>query len=121
MFFLNRSKMVCVASLSFALALGINAFAKTETKTNYEKSVTQKEDSKSFGELTDKITISGQVRVRPEFRKDLMQAVPAVPGAQEEDLSVLLRTRIGFLFKPTRIMARMPPQDTIAGIHCSFI
>lgn len=52
-------------------------------------------------DVADKITVSGQVRVRPEFRKDLTQAVPAVPGPTEEDVSVLLRTRLGVQFDPT--------------------
>jgi hypothetical protein len=52
-------------------------------------------------DVANKVTISGQVRVRSEFRKDLTQAVPAVPGPAEEDVSVLLRTRLGLQFDPT--------------------
>lgn len=54
-----------------------------------------------LGDVVDKVTITGEVRVRPEFRKDLSQTVPAVPGAREEDLSVLLRSRFGVFFDPT--------------------
>lgn len=54
-----------------------------------------------LSEVAEKVSVSGQVRVRPEFRRNLTQAVPAVPGAREEDLSVLLRSRLGFAFDPT--------------------
>lgn len=55
----------------------------------------------TLAEVASKITVTGQIRVRPEFRKDLTQAVPAVPGAREEDLSVQQRARLGFQFDPT--------------------
>lgn len=54
-----------------------------------------------FSQIADKVSVSGQVRVRPEFRRNLTQATPAVPGAAEEDLSVLLRSRLGLAFDPT--------------------
>jgi hypothetical protein len=52
----------------------------------------------TLSNVGDKIKIDAQVRVRPEFRKDLTQTVPAVPGSAEEDFSVLLRSRLGFRF-----------------------
>lgn len=51
--------------------------------------------------LLEKLKFSGQVRVRPEFRSNLTQAIPNVPAVAEEDLSGLLRTRFGLLFAPT--------------------
>ena len=57
--------------------------------------------SATLDSISDKISISAQVRVRPEFRKDLTQTLPATPGAVEEDFSTLLRSRIGFKFDPT--------------------
>lgn len=54
-----------------------------------------------LSDVGDKLTLSGQVRVRPEFRRNLTQAYPAVPGAREEDFSTLLRSRLGLRFDPT--------------------
>lgn len=54
-----------------------------------------------FSEIGDMVSVSGQVRVRPEFRHNLTQAVPSTPGAREEDFSTLLRTRLGLSFDAT--------------------
>lgn len=51
--------------------------------------------------VADKVSVSAEVRLRPEFRRNLTQAIPNVPGAREEDLSVLLRSRLGVGFDPT--------------------
>lgn len=45
-------------------------------------------------------TPSGQVRLRPEFRRNLMQTAPGTPGPRAEDLSVLSRVRLGLRVKP---------------------
>jgi len=52
--------------------------------------------------IADKIRVSGQVRVRPEFRNNLSQALVNVPGASPTDFSVLLRSRVGVQFTPTK-------------------
>jgi hypothetical protein len=57
-------------------------------------------EEKSFGEINDKLTFSGQVRIRPEFRHNLSLVVPATPSAIDEDFSVLLRSRFGLKFAP---------------------
>lgn len=62
---------------------------------------TETQAKQKLGQVLDKITIDAEVRVRPEFRKDLTQTVPAVPGPNEEDFSVLLRTRLGLRFDMT--------------------
>lgn len=54
-----------------------------------------------FSDIGDKVTLDAEMRVRPEFRKDLSSTVPAVPGSAEEDFSVLLRSRLGLMFSPT--------------------
>lgn len=54
-----------------------------------------------ISEASDKISVDAQVRLRPEFRHDLTQAPINVPGNREEDVSVLLRSRLGFGFDPT--------------------
>ncbi|HBF12625.1 MAG TPA: hypothetical protein DDW49_04420 [Deltaproteobacteria bacterium] len=62
--------------------------AKTETT---EKSL-----------VWDKLKFSGQVRVRPEIRRNLSQTVPMVPGEREEDVSTLLRSRFGIRYNPEK-------------------
>lgn len=52
-------------------------------------------------DISEKLSVSGQIRVRPELRRNLSQASPNAPGPGEEDLSVLLRTRLGVAFVPT--------------------
>lgn len=69
------------------------AFAKSSVKEDIPK-----KDGVWIG---DKIKVSGQVRVRPELRNNLTQAIPNVPTNTPTDLSVLLRARFGLLFKPT--------------------
>lgn len=48
------------------------------------------------------VSFSGEVRIRPEFRRNLTQTVPAIPGNREEDMSVLLRSRLGVQFDPNK-------------------
>ncbi len=112
-------KKIILAMFCVGLSLSINAYA-TVTKAEREKlkeeikaevlkeladakkpDKIKKEDSSASSILGDKIKISGQVRVRPEFRRNLTQGIPNIPGPKEEDLSVLLRSRFGLEFKPT--------------------
>lgn len=85
------------------LALALTAHA-TEAKTPPAKApdptlqVAVKKDGLWVG---DKLRFTGQVRVRPELRRNLTQSIPNVPNNIEEDFSALLRTRFGLMFNPT--------------------
>lgn len=77
----------------------INQPPKTvKQDSGYEE---QKPSEDKDSSWTDRVKFSGQVRVRPEVRRNLTQTVPAVPGRQKSDFSVLLRSRLGVEFKAT--------------------
>lgn len=80
---MKKNIVLALAALAIFLCQG-NVFAKAK-----------------LSDVSDKVSVDAQVRLRPEFRKDLTQANPNVPGAREEDLSVLLRSRLGLGFEPT--------------------
>lgn len=90
----------------FALTLSWAAHAKMTDREKLKEEIKQevleeiKKESGDTSWFSDHVKFSGQVRVRPEVRRNLTQGVPAVPGPREEDLSVLLRTRFGLLFTP---------------------
>lgn len=73
---------------------------KDEIKAEVLKEIKKDNQDKSPSLLDGKLKISGQVRVRPEFRRNLTQAIPNVPGPLEENTSVLLRSRIGLEYSP---------------------
>jgi len=84
------------------------ASKKEAPASTVEKSEKSKLDiamTKSGLCVGDKLCTSGQVRVRPELRRNLTQGIPNVPGNIEEDFSVLLRSRFGLLFKPIEHIA----------------
>ena len=86
---ISNSISMALAALLLTIAFGQSARAENK-----------------LSEIADKVSLNGQVRVRPEFRHNLSQALPAVPGAREEDLSVLLRSRLGLAFDPTKRLLR---------------
>lgn len=74
---------------------------KEEIKQEVVSELGQSKKNENIGELLDgKVKLTGQVRVRPEVRRNLAAAVPSVPGQITEDFSVLLRSRFGLEFSP---------------------
>lgn len=76
----------------------------SDSINSIEKSSDQSQQKIAFTKsglcLDGKLCASGQIRVRPELRRNLTQGIPNIPANIEEDFSVLLRSRLGLLFKP---------------------
>lgn len=96
---MSPKSLLGVLLLSSVFPAGVSA---QSANTNASQAAKTTKEADSGLDWQDVFRPSGQVRLRPEFRRNLAQGVPAAPGPQPEDLSILLRTRLGLRATPTK-------------------